>query len=83
MTLRLSWDLAGTGEPLLLLHGTDSTHDDFSALRPQPGAAIVIATPQRARAEVPPAPRQCSEDDAAGVTRLPTQARMVTILNVS
>jgi len=35
MTLRLFWDRAGTGEPLLLLHGIGSTHDDFVALRHQ------------------------------------------------
>ena len=34
MTLRLSWDRAGSGEPLLLLHGIGTTHDDFSTLRP-------------------------------------------------
>ena len=32
--LRLSWACAGTGEPLLLLHGIGTTHDDFAALRP-------------------------------------------------
>jgi pimeloyl-ACP methyl ester carboxylesterase len=31
---RLSWDRAGTGEPLLLLHGIGTTRDDFAALRP-------------------------------------------------
>src|SRR3954470_17119587 len=35
MTLQLSWDHAGSGEPLLLLHGIGSTHDDFAALRPR------------------------------------------------
>src|SRR3954452_17225005 len=35
MTLQLSWDSAGSGEPLLLLHGIGSTHDDFAALRPR------------------------------------------------
>src|SRR5919112_4201020 len=35
MTLQLSWDRAGEGEPLLLLHGIGSTHDDFAALRPR------------------------------------------------
>jgi len=35
MMLRLSWDRAGSGEPLLLLHGIGSTHDDFAALRPE------------------------------------------------
>lgn len=33
MTTRLSWDCAGSGEPLLL-HGIGTTRDDFSALRP-------------------------------------------------
>jgi pimeloyl-ACP methyl ester carboxylesterase len=35
MTLQLFWDQAGSGEPLLLLHGIGSTHDDFAALRPR------------------------------------------------
>jgi pimeloyl-ACP methyl ester carboxylesterase len=35
MTLQLFWDQAGSGEPLLLLHGIGTTHDDFAALRPQ------------------------------------------------
>ena len=30
---QLFWDRAGFGEPLLLLHGIGSTHDDFTALR--------------------------------------------------
>jgi pimeloyl-ACP methyl ester carboxylesterase len=34
VTTRLSWDRAGSGEPLLLLHGIGTTRDDFSALRP-------------------------------------------------
>ena len=34
MITRLSWDCAGSGEPLLLLHGIGTTRDDFSALRP-------------------------------------------------
>jgi pimeloyl-ACP methyl ester carboxylesterase len=38
MNLQLFWDRAGSGEPLLLLHGIGSTHDDFAALRPQLGA---------------------------------------------
>src|SRR4051794_11736193 len=35
MTFQLFWDQAGSGEPLLLLHGIGSTYDDFGALRPQ------------------------------------------------
>ena len=35
MTSQLFWDRAGSGEPLLLLHGIGSTHDDFTPLRPQ------------------------------------------------
>src|SRR3954468_1315801 len=35
MTRQFFWDCAGSGEPLLLLHGIGSTHDDFAALRPQ------------------------------------------------
>jgi pimeloyl-ACP methyl ester carboxylesterase len=45
MTLRLSWDSAGSGEPLLLLHGIGSTHDDFVALRPQLDARYRVLAP--------------------------------------
>jgi pimeloyl-ACP methyl ester carboxylesterase len=34
VTTRLSWDCAGSGEPLLLLHGIGTIRDDFWALRP-------------------------------------------------
>lgn len=34
MSTRLSWDRAGSGEPLLLLHGIGTTRDDFWVLRP-------------------------------------------------
>jgi pimeloyl-ACP methyl ester carboxylesterase len=34
VSTRLSWDRAGFGEPLLLLHGIGTTREDFSALRP-------------------------------------------------
>jgi pimeloyl-ACP methyl ester carboxylesterase len=34
VSTRLSWDCAGSGEPLLLLHGIGTTRDDFWALRP-------------------------------------------------
>jgi pimeloyl-ACP methyl ester carboxylesterase len=33
VSTQLSWDRAGSGEPLLLLHGIGTTRDDFSALR--------------------------------------------------
>jgi pimeloyl-ACP methyl ester carboxylesterase len=45
MTLQLSWNCAGTGEPLLLLHGIGSTHDDFSALRPRLDAGYRVLAP--------------------------------------
>lgn len=45
MTLHLFWDRAGSGEPLLLLHGIGSTHDDFTALRPQLDAHYRILAP--------------------------------------
>src|SRR4051794_27125841 len=45
MTLQLSWDRAGSGEPLLLLHGIGSTHDDFVALRPQLDARFRVLAP--------------------------------------
>jgi pimeloyl-ACP methyl ester carboxylesterase len=35
MTVQLSWDRAGSGEPLLLLHGIGTTREDFWALRPE------------------------------------------------
>ncbi|MDQ3765102.1 MAG: hypothetical protein M3460_27465 [Actinomycetota bacterium] len=34
MRAQLSWDRAGSGEPLLLLHGLGTTREDFWALRP-------------------------------------------------
>jgi len=45
MTLRLFWDRAGTGEPLLLLHGIGSTHDDFVVLRPRLDARYRVLAP--------------------------------------
>jgi pimeloyl-ACP methyl ester carboxylesterase len=45
MTLRLSWNHAGSGEPLLLLHGIGSTHDDFAALRPRLDAEYRVLAP--------------------------------------
>ncbi len=45
MTLRLFWDRAGSGEPLLLLHGIGSTHDDFAALRPQLDSRYRVLAP--------------------------------------
>ena len=71
-------------EQVVAVMGASSGIGRATALRSaEQGAAVVVATPQRARAEVPPAPRQSSADDAAGVARLPAQARVVTILNVS
>jgi pimeloyl-ACP methyl ester carboxylesterase len=43
--LRLHWSRAGAGEPLLLLHGIGSTHDDFVALRPHLDAEYHILAP--------------------------------------
>jgi pimeloyl-ACP methyl ester carboxylesterase len=45
MTLQLSWDRAGAGDPLLLLHGIGSTHEDFTALRPQLDARYRVLAP--------------------------------------
>jgi pimeloyl-ACP methyl ester carboxylesterase len=45
MTLRLRWDFAGSGDPLLLLHGIGSTHDDFAALRPRLDAQHRVLAP--------------------------------------
>jgi pimeloyl-ACP methyl ester carboxylesterase len=35
VSTQLSWDRAGSGAPLLLVHGIGSTRQDFSALRPE------------------------------------------------
>ena len=45
MTTRLFWDHVGSGEPLLLLHGIGSTHDDFTALRPRLDADYRVLAP--------------------------------------
>jgi pimeloyl-ACP methyl ester carboxylesterase len=45
MTSQLFWDYAGSGEPLLLLHGIGSTHDDFTPLRPQLDADYRVLAP--------------------------------------
>jgi len=45
MTLQHSWNCAGSGEPLLLLHGIGSTHDDFAPLRPQLDARYRVLAP--------------------------------------
>ncbi|HWM57482.1 MAG TPA: alpha/beta fold hydrolase [Pseudonocardia sp.] len=45
MTHQLFWNCAGTGEPLLLLHGIGSTHDDFAALRPRLDAEYRVLAP--------------------------------------
>jgi pimeloyl-ACP methyl ester carboxylesterase len=45
VTLQLSWDRAGSGEPLLLLHGIGTTHADFAALRPGLDADYDVLAP--------------------------------------
>ena len=45
MTTQLFWDRGGSGEPLLLLHGMGSTHDDFVALRPQLDSEYTVLAP--------------------------------------
>jgi pimeloyl-ACP methyl ester carboxylesterase len=45
MTPQLFWDCAGSGEPLLLLHGIGSTHDDFLPLRPRLDAQYQVLAP--------------------------------------
>ena len=55
MTLRLSWDRAGSVEPLLLLHGIGTTHADFAALRPGLDADYDVLAPDLpGHAESPP-----------------------------
>lgn len=55
MTLQLSWDRAGSGEPLLLLHGIGTTHADFAALRPGLDAAPAGRPPPAYPRGAPPA----------------------------
>jgi pimeloyl-ACP methyl ester carboxylesterase len=45
VTLRLVWNRAGAGEPLLLVHGIGTTHADFAALRPGLDAAYDVLAP--------------------------------------
>jgi pimeloyl-ACP methyl ester carboxylesterase len=45
VTLRLTWDRAGAGEPLLLVHGIGTTHADFAALRPGLDARFDVLAP--------------------------------------
>jgi pimeloyl-ACP methyl ester carboxylesterase len=45
MRPQLVWDRAGSGEPLLLLHGIGSTHDDFAALRPRLDSEYRVLAP--------------------------------------
>jgi pimeloyl-ACP methyl ester carboxylesterase len=45
MTHQLFWNCAGSGEPLLLLHGIGSTHDDFTALRPRLDSEYRVLAP--------------------------------------
>jgi pimeloyl-ACP methyl ester carboxylesterase len=45
VTLQLSWDRAGSGEPLLLLHCIGTTHADFAALRPGLDADYDVLAP--------------------------------------
>jgi pimeloyl-ACP methyl ester carboxylesterase len=55
VTLRLTWDRAGSGEPLLLLHGIGTTHADFTALRPGLDAGYRVLAPDLpGHAESPP-----------------------------
>jgi pimeloyl-ACP methyl ester carboxylesterase len=78
---RLAWQRAGSGEPLLLLHGIGSTRDDFSVLRPDleaeyevlavdlPGHGASPALPQRPT--VPALTDAVEADlDALGVARV-------------
>jgi pimeloyl-ACP methyl ester carboxylesterase len=55
VTLRLIWDRAGSGEPLLLVHGIGTTHADFAALRPSlEGEYDVLAPDLPGHADSPP-----------------------------
>jgi pimeloyl-ACP methyl ester carboxylesterase len=55
VTLRLVWNRAGSGEPLLLVHGIGTTHVDFAALRPCLEAQYDVLAPDLpGHAESPP-----------------------------
>jgi pimeloyl-ACP methyl ester carboxylesterase len=69
MTLQLSWDRAGSGEPLLLLHGIGSTHADFAALRPRLDAEYDVLAP-----DLP------GHGDSAALSVRPTVAAIVDAL---
>jgi pimeloyl-ACP methyl ester carboxylesterase len=43
--LTMWWDHAGSGEPLVLLHGIGSTHADFATLRPELDASFAVHAP--------------------------------------
>jgi pimeloyl-ACP methyl ester carboxylesterase len=45
VTLRLVWNRAGAGEPLLLVHGIGTTHADFATLRPGLEAHFDVLAP--------------------------------------
>ena len=60
MSTQLSWDRAGSGEPLLLLHGIGTILNDFSALRSKLEAdydVLAVDLPGTSRADLPGAPR--------------------------
>ena len=42
---RLSWDVAGSGPPLLLLHGLGATRDEFAGLRRSLEADHLVLAP--------------------------------------
>jgi pimeloyl-ACP methyl ester carboxylesterase len=42
---RLSWDVVGSGPPLLLLHGLGATRDEFAGLRPALEAEHTVLAP--------------------------------------
>lgn len=67
--LRMSWDHAGSGEPLVLLHGIGSTRADFAALRPELDASFAVHAP-----DLP------GQGASAPLPRLPTVAAMADVL---
>jgi pimeloyl-ACP methyl ester carboxylesterase len=55
---RLSWDVAGSGPPLLLLHGLGATRDEFAGLRPSLEADHFVLAPDLPGAGGSPALRR-------------------------
>jgi pimeloyl-ACP methyl ester carboxylesterase len=67
--LQLSWDRAGSGDPLLLLHGIGTTHTDFVALRARLEADYDVLAP-----DLP------GHGESAALSERPTVAAVADVL---